>query len=70
MPSNGELNTLLPVSKGKVDLLQRGSYQGIKWLEHGMKVLEKGLEERLRDRVTTNNMQMRFMPKKVLMQIL
>ena len=55
-----QFSTLVPTHRGKGDPLQCGSYRGIKLLEQGTKVLER----RLRDRVTIDKIQMKFMPRK------
>ena len=41
---------LVPIYKSKRDPLECGSYRAIKLLEHGMKILEKILERRIRQR--------------------
>ena len=51
MPIEWELSTLIPIYKGKGDPMECGSYRAIKLLEHGMKVLERVLERRLRMKV-------------------
>ncbi len=38
----------IPIYKGKGDTLECGKYRGVQLLEHGMKLFEKVLEERLR----------------------
>lgn len=64
IPRDWELSTLVPIYKGKGDPLECGSYRAIKLLEHGMKVLERVLERRLREKVSINGMQFGFMPGK------
>ena len=64
MPQEWELNTLIPIYKGKGDPMECGSYRAIKLLEHGMKVLERVLERRLRMKVNIDDMQFGFMPGK------
>uniref|UniRef100_UPI00358E0C29 craniofacial development protein 2-like n=1 Tax=Myxine glutinosa TaxID=7769 RepID=UPI00358E0C29 len=56
------LSTLVPLYKGKGDPLECGSYRAIKLLEHGMKVLERVLERRIRKKVKIDEMQFGFMP--------
>ena len=41
-----------------------GSYRGVKLLEHGMKVIERVIERRLRSTIEINEMQCGFMPGK------
>jgi len=42
---------VLPVYKGKGDTTECGSYRGIKLLEHAMKVVERILENRIREQI-------------------
>ena len=51
------LNSLVPIFKGKVDLLHPNSYRGTKLLEHAFKLCEKVLDGRLREVVDTDKMQ-------------
>ena len=44
--------------------MECGSYRAVKLLEHGMKVLERVVERRLRRKVNIDNMQFGFMPGK------
>ena len=39
----------IPLCKGKGDALSCSKYRGVRLLEHGMKLWEKILEERLRE---------------------
>ena len=64
IPSEWELSTLIPIYKGKGDPMECGSYRVVKLLEHGMKVLERVMERRLRRKVNIDNMQFGFMPGK------
>ena len=50
------------VYKGKGDALACGSYRGIKLLDQVMKILERVLEKRIRERVTLDEMQFGFRP--------
>jgi Reverse transcriptase (RNA-dependent DNA polymerase) len=56
---------LLPVFKGKGDPLKCGSYRALKLQKHGMKVLERVLEKRLREQVKIDDMQFGLTPGKV-----
>ena len=49
-----QLSTLIPIYKGKGDPMECGSYRGVKLLEHGMKIVERVLERRLREKVNIN----------------
>ena len=48
IPESWQMSKLVPVYKGKGDVLECRSSRGIKLLEHGMKVAERVLERRLR----------------------
>ena len=54
----------MPVYKGKGDTRVCGWYRGVKLLEHGLKVMERVVEKRLRKIVHINDMQCGFMPGK------
>ena len=41
------LSVVVPIFKGKGDALSCGAYNGVRTLEHAMKILEKVLERRL-----------------------
>jgi hypothetical protein len=53
---------LVPIYKGKGDVRECGSYRGVKLLEHGMKILERILEKRLRQIINIDEMQCGIMP--------
>ena len=55
---------MVPIFKGKADVMSCGSYRGVKLLEHAMKIVEKVLERRIRTLVNLNEMQFGFMPGK------
>ena len=56
------MSELVAIYKGKGDVLECSSSQGIKLLEHGMKVAERVLERRLRQAVGIDRMQFGFRP--------
>ena len=62
MPQDWMDSILVPLYKGKGDARECGSYRGVKLLEHGMKVLERILDKRLRQRISIDEMQCGFMP--------
>ena len=62
MPLDWRDSVLVPLYKGKGDVRECGSYRGVKLLEHGMKVLERVLERRLRKKIAVNEKQCGFMP--------
>ena len=59
---DSELSTLVPLYKEKGDPLDCGSYRAIKLLEHGMKVMERLSEKRIRKKVKIDEMLFGFMP--------
>ena len=48
MPHDWKTSTVVPIYKKKGSVMDCASYQGVKLLEHGMKVVESLLEKRLR----------------------
>ena len=57
-------SVLIPIYKNKGDAQCCGNYRGIKLMSHTMKVWEKIIEARLRDRVEISKQQYGFMPGK------
>ena len=55
---------ILPIYKGKGDLMECGSYRGIKLLEHAMKVMERIFKHRIRQQIEVDDMQLGFMKGK------
>ena len=41
-------SVVVPIYKGKGDVMNCGAYRGVKLLEHGMKIVERVLEKRIR----------------------
>jgi hypothetical protein len=64
IPQDWKESVLIPLYKGKGDVRECGSYRGVKLLEHGLKVLERILDKRLRQRIKVDEMQFGFMPGK------
>ena len=62
MPEDWKQSEIVPIYKQKGNPLECGNYRGIKLLEHGMKILEKIIEGRLRKTVEIDPMQFGFMP--------
>ena len=54
----------MPIFKGKGDVINFGSYRGVKLLEHGMKIIERVLEKRIRALVDFDKAQFSFRPGK------
>ena len=53
-----------PIFKGKGNVMKYGSYRGVKLLEHGLKVIERVLERRIRALVDFDETQFGFLPEK------
>ena len=64
MPEEWRRSVLIPVYKNKGDAQCCGKYRGIKLISHTMKIWERIIETRLRDRVEISKQQYRFMPRK------
>ena len=57
-------SVLIPIYKNKGDAQCCGIYRGIKLMSHTMKVWERIIEAKLRDRVEISKQQYGFMPRK------
>ena len=55
---------MVPIFKGKGDVMICGSYIGVKLLEHDMNIIERVLERRIRALVDFDEAQFGFMPGK------
>jgi hypothetical protein len=64
IPADWKKSWIVSVYKGKGDALDCGSYRGIKLLDQVMKVFEKVIEVKLRNRVKIDDMQFGFSPGK------
>ena len=64
MPEEWKKSVLIPIYKNKGDAQCCGNYRGIKLMNHTMKVWERIIETRLRDRVEISKQQYGFMPGK------
>ena len=64
IPDERKTSVIVPVFKGKGDVMSCGSYRGIKLLEHAMKTVERVLERRIQTLISLNKMQLGFMPGK------
>ena len=62
IPETWRKSDLIPIFKGKGDVRSCGKYISITLLEHGMTVIERIFERRLRKVVKLDKMQMGFMP--------
>ena len=64
MPEEWRRSVLIPIYKNKGDTQCCGNYRGIKLMSHKMKVWERIIETRLRDRVEISKQKYGFMPRK------
>ena len=62
MPEEWKTSVVVPIFKGKGDVMDCGAYRGVKLLEHAMKIVERVLENRIRELVMIDQMQFGFMP--------
>ena len=62
MPHDWRTSTVVPIYKKKGSVMDCASYRGVKLSEHGIKVVERLLEKRLRRSVKFYQMQFDFMP--------
>ena len=64
IPKDWKASVMVPIHKEKRDVMNCNAYRGVKLLEHGMKIIERVLEKRIRALVEVNNMQFGFMQEK------
>jgi len=64
IPEDWKASVVLPIYKGKGDLMECGSYRWIKLLEHAMKVVKRIFEHRIRQQTQVDDMQFGFMKGK------
>ena len=64
MPEEWRRSVLIPIYKNKEDQQCCGNYRGIKLTSHTMKIWERIIEARLKDRVEISKQQYGFMPGK------
>jgi len=62
IPGDWKHSLMVSVYKGKGDALECGSYRGIKLIDHGLKILERLIEKKVRDRIDLDDMQFGFRP--------
>ena len=60
VPEPQKKSEIVPVYKEKGDPIECGNYRGIKLLEHGLKIMEKILDKKLRKMISINQMQFGF----------
>ena len=64
IPNEWKTSVVVPIFNGKGDVMNCGSYRGVKLLDHGMKIIERVLERRIRALVDVDEAQFGFMPGK------
>ena len=64
MPEEWKTSVGVQILKGKGDVMDCGAYTEVKLLEHAVKIVERVLENRIRESVTIDDMQFGFMPGK------
>ena len=64
MPEEWRRSVLIPIYKNKGDAQGCGNYRGIKLMSHTIKLWEKIIEARLRNRIEISKQQYGFMPEK------
>ena len=64
MPEEWRRSVLIPIYKNKGDAQFFGNYRGIKLMSHTMKIWERIVKARLRDRMEISKQQYGFMPGK------
>ena len=64
MPEEWKTSVVVPIFKGKGDVMDCWACRGVKLLEHAMKIVERVLENRIRGLVMIDEMQFDFMPRK------
>ena len=64
MPDEWRKSVLIPIFKNKGDVQSCSNYRGIKLISHTMKLWERVIEARLREKVVICEQQYGFMPKK------
>ena len=66
MPEEWRRSVLIPIYKNKEDAQSCGNYRGIKLMSHTIKVWERIIETRLRNRVEISKHQYGFMQEREL----
>ena len=57
IPDEWRQSVILPIYKRKGDILECGNYRAIKLMEHGLKVMERIVDQRLREIVKIDESQ-------------
>ena len=53
---------MVPIYKGKGDVMNCKAYKGVKLVEHGMKIVERVLKKKMKALMEMDDMQFGFMP--------
>ena len=64
MRKDWKSSLMVPIYKGKGDVTSCGAYRGVKLLEHGMKIVERVLEKRIRALLEVDDMQFGFISER------
>ena len=64
MLEDWKTSVMVPIYKRKGDVTNCGAYRGVKLLEHGMKIIVRVVNKRIRALVGVDDMQFGFMPGK------
>ena len=64
VPNEWNTSVIVNCFKNKGEAVERGNYRGLKLLEHAMKVFERVIETKIREKVKIDDMQFGFMPGK------
>ena len=64
MPDEWKTSVIVPMFKGKGDVMSCGSHRGVKLLKYALKIVERVLKKQIRTLVNLNEMQFGFMPGK------
>ena len=57
-------SVMVPMYKGKGDVMNCGGYRGVTLFERGMKIIERVLKKRIRGLLVVDDMQFGFMPER------
>ena len=64
VPDDWNTSVIVNCFKNKGEAVERGNYRGLKLLEHAMKVFERVIEKKIREKVKIDDMQFGFMTGK------
>ena len=64
MPEKWKTSAVVPILKGKRNVMDCAVYRGVQPLEHAMEIVERVLENRIRRLIKIDDMQIGFMTRK------